>query len=203
MKLDLSNFHTLEGRKKLRVSDNVEITTRMRLECKVFRSGDELDRHLSSTRIDDISHSQESSPVSPFKVNRSGLRLLSISNDQVFSDLRKNTRKTHLTSNSPQVFHILNDIVVDRGPSAYMCQLEVFSGDNHLTTSQADGLVIATPTGSTAYSVKRKLITVECWRILNTPKYLCNPCHSNLSPLSLIPSNASSNIRKIGDTGPR
>lgn len=52
-----------------------------------------------------------------------------------------------------EVFQILNDLVVDRGPSPYISQLEVFGDGRHLTTVQADGLVLATPTGSTAYSV--------------------------------------------------
>ena len=51
------------------------------------------------------------------------------------------------------IFQILNDLVVDRGPSPYMSQLEVFGDGKHLTTVQADGLVVSTPTGSTAYSV--------------------------------------------------
>lgn len=54
-----------------------------------------------------------------------------------------------------QTFHIINDVVVDRGPSAYMSQLELFVDNVHLTTSQADGIVVATPTGSTAYSVSK------------------------------------------------
>ncbi|KAJ3326067.1 hypothetical protein HDU76_013040 [Blyttiomyces sp. JEL0837] len=48
---------------------------------------------------------------------------------------------------------VLNELVVDRGPSPYMSQLELFVDDGHLTTMQADGLVVATPTGSTAYSL--------------------------------------------------
>ncbi|KAJ3166563.1 hypothetical protein HK101_011914 [Irineochytrium annulatum] len=52
-----------------------------------------------------------------------------------------------------ETFHVLNELVVDRGPSPYMSQLELFVDDNHLTTMQADGLVVATPTGSTAYSL--------------------------------------------------
>jgi NAD+ kinase len=50
-------------------------------------------------------------------------------------------------------FQILNDLVLDRGPSPYISNLEVFGDGNYLTTVLADGLVVATPTGSTAYSV--------------------------------------------------
>ncbi|CDH58279.1 atp-nad kinase [Lichtheimia corymbifera JMRC:FSU:9682] len=50
-------------------------------------------------------------------------------------------------------YDVLNEIVVDRGPSAYMSVLELFGDERHLTTVQADGIVIATPTGSTAYSL--------------------------------------------------
>ncbi|KAJ3216608.1 hypothetical protein HDU67_009215 [Dinochytrium kinnereticum] len=52
-----------------------------------------------------------------------------------------------------ETFQIINDLVVDRGPSAFMSQLELYVDDRHLTTVQADGLVVATPTGSTAYSL--------------------------------------------------
>lgn len=52
-----------------------------------------------------------------------------------------------------EVFHVLNEVVIDRGPNPYMTTLQVF-GDGHLlTTSHSDGLIIATPTGSTAYSM--------------------------------------------------
>jgi NAD kinase len=50
-------------------------------------------------------------------------------------------------------FHVLNEVVVDRGPSAYMSQLDLFVDGKPLTAVQADGLVLSTPTGSTAYSV--------------------------------------------------
>ena len=48
---------------------------------------------------------------------------------------------------------VLNDVVIDRGPSAYMTQLEVLVDGEECTVVQADGLLFATPTGSTAYSV--------------------------------------------------
>lgn len=48
---------------------------------------------------------------------------------------------------------ILNDLVVDRGTSSVMTTTELYTDFDHLTTVQADGLVIATPSGSTAYSL--------------------------------------------------
>ncbi|KAI8373563.1 ATP-NAD kinase-like domain-containing protein [Choanephora cucurbitarum] len=50
-------------------------------------------------------------------------------------------------------YQVINDLVVDRGPSPYMSLLELFGDNKHLTTVQADGLAISTPTGSTAYSL--------------------------------------------------
>jgi NAD+ kinase len=46
----------------------------------------------------------------------------------------------------------LNDIVVARGSLARVCRLDVAIDDTHLATFIADGLVVASPTGSTGYS---------------------------------------------------
>lgn len=50
-------------------------------------------------------------------------------------------------------FNVLNEVVIDRGSSPYLAALECFCDDVHLTTVQADGVIFATPTGSTAYSM--------------------------------------------------
>jgi NAD+ kinase len=46
----------------------------------------------------------------------------------------------------------LNDIVVARGSLARVCRLDVSIDETHLATFIADGLVVASPTGSTGYS---------------------------------------------------
>ena len=46
----------------------------------------------------------------------------------------------------------LNDIVVARGALARVCRLDVSIDNVHLATFIADGLVVASPTGSTGYS---------------------------------------------------
>lgn len=50
-------------------------------------------------------------------------------------------------------FEVLNELVIDRGPSPYVSNLELYGDNNLLTVVQADGCIFSTPTGSTAYSL--------------------------------------------------
>mmetsp|Transcript_19254 Transcript_19254/g.56123 ORF Transcript_19254/g.56123 Transcript_19254/m.56123 type:complete len:637 (-) Transcript_19254:13-1923(-) len=50
-------------------------------------------------------------------------------------------------------FCVLNEVAIDRGSSPYLANLECYCDGTHLTTIQADGVIFATPTGSTAYSM--------------------------------------------------
>jgi len=47
----------------------------------------------------------------------------------------------------------LNDVVVTRSERSHLVRLELFIDHTHLTEYNADGLIIATSTGSTAYSL--------------------------------------------------
>jgi NAD+ kinase len=47
----------------------------------------------------------------------------------------------------------MNDVVVNRGPTSGMVELRVDIGDEFIANIRADGLIIASPTGSTAYSL--------------------------------------------------
>jgi NAD+ kinase len=51
-----------------------------------------------------------------------------------------------------RTFVALNDVVIARGALARVVRLEVDIGPSHLATYVADGLVVASPTGSTGYS---------------------------------------------------
>ena len=47
----------------------------------------------------------------------------------------------------------VNDVVVNRGSTASMVELKIDIGDEFVANLRADGLIIASPTGSTAYSL--------------------------------------------------
>eukprot|EP00940_MAST-03C_sp_MAST-3C-sp2_P002298 g2298.t1 len=47
---------------------------------------------------------------------------------------------------------VMNEVLLFRGLSS-MAMMDAFVDGNHLTTIQADGIIVATPTGSTAYSL--------------------------------------------------
>lgn len=51
-----------------------------------------------------------------------------------------------------KVFDVLNEVVVDRGSNPYISKIECFEHDRLITKVQGDGVIVATPTGSTAYS---------------------------------------------------
>ncbi|KAL2339737.1 hypothetical protein Fmac_007677 [Flemingia macrophylla] len=51
-----------------------------------------------------------------------------------------------------KVFDILNEVVVDRGSNPYLSKIECYEHGRLITKVQGDGVIVATPTGSTAYS---------------------------------------------------
>ncbi|XP_041427367.1 NAD kinase isoform X2 [Xenopus laevis] len=49
-------------------------------------------------------------------------------------------------------YQVLNEVVIDRGPSSYLSNVDVFLDGHLITKVQGDGVIVSTPTGSTAYA---------------------------------------------------
>lgn len=47
----------------------------------------------------------------------------------------------------------LNDVVLERGPYTRLISMAIYSNENLISEMRADGIILATPTGSTAYNL--------------------------------------------------
>lgn len=95
-------------------------------------------------------------------------------------------------------YTVLNDAVINKGALARMMMLEVSVNDDRLTTLKADGLILSTPTGSTAYSLSAggPIIepTIHCFVL--TP--ICPHTLSN-RPI-VLPDNATVKVRLVSQS---
>ena len=82
----------------------------------------------------------------------------------------------------------LNDAVIREGPISHVIHLKISSDGRHLTDIAGDGVVIATPTGSTAYSLsaggpvvepvaQTMLVTPICTHNMRFSSYVLSPEH--------------------------
>jgi NAD+ kinase len=75
-------------------------------------------------------------------------------NDRAMHDLRMMLRTTAARKGQAAFSHMaLNDVVFSRTALSRMIELSVSVGDQFVTAVKADGLIVATPTGSTAYNL--------------------------------------------------
>ncbi len=88
---------------------------------------------------------------------------------------------------------VLNDIVINKGALARLAHIDTYINDHALTTYISDGLIIATPTGSTAYSLAAggPVIHPDVSGIIMTP--IC-PFTLTNRPL-IVPDSSTIKIR--------
>jgi NAD+ kinase len=102
-------------------------------------------------------------------------------------------------ANQPFSEHaVLNDIVVTKGPLSRIVEISVAVGDEPVTRVRADGLIIASPTGSTAYNLAAggPIVHPALDAILLTP---IAPHTLSNRPVA-IPASSEVHVRPIMDS---
>ncbi|KAI9818415.1 MAG: NADH kinase pos5 [Pycnora praestabilis] len=89
--------------------------------------------------------------------------------------------------------HAMNEVIIHRGKDPHLAIVEVFVGGRFLTEAVADGMIISTPTGSTAYSLSSggSIIHPLVSSLLLTP--IC-PRSLSFRPL-VLPANTPVTLR--------
>ncbi|PSK60757.1 NAD(+) kinase [Elsinoe australis] len=106
----------------------MRVTMRMRFTCTVYRAA----------------HSTASSSVLPSPASTTNVNGLGLDLTRTPTSQQKIEGETH---------EVLNELVIDRGPTSYISSLDLYANDSLLTRISADGMILSTPTGSTAYSL--------------------------------------------------
>lgn len=122
-------------------------------------------------------------------------RVLAANRKPLYCTLRTRKRCAVLDADGKlrRVHHILNECVVDRGAFPSSVYLELYIDGSFVTAAEADGLIIATPSGSTAYSMSAggSMVAPSVPCTLITP---LSPHSLSFRPL-IIPENADLMIR--------
>jgi len=148
-------------------------------------------------------------PIIGINTGRLGF-LATVQKEQIYFAVEMLLRKEYLVkkrtllsvTTSPEIENLaslnfaLNEVTVSRKNTASMITIETYLDDEYLTSYWADGLIIATPTGSTGYSLScgGPIITPQAKSFVLTP---IAPHNLNARPL-VIPDNISIKFKVSG-----
>ena len=90
-----------------------------------------------------------------------------------------------IEKDSSKEFHALNDIVITRGTLSHLITLNIYINGEYVASTNGDGLIISTPTGSTAYSLSAggPIVSPQLPAIVITP--ICPHSLSNRASIAV------------------
>ncbi len=99
----------------------------------------------------------------------------------------------------PGFDYALNEVGILKAATSSLLNIHAYIGEVYLTTYWADGLVVATPTGSTAYSLSGggPIVSPDCRNIILTP--IC-PHNLSMRPL-VVPNDARIRLKVESRSG--
>ena len=127
--------------------------------------------------------------------------LQAIIGGQVTMESRSMLKARLLRNGEPDDYrHALNDVVISKNAADRLLYLSTRADDDYITTYKADGLILSTPTGSTAYSLSAggPLVHPGLDTILVTP--IC-PFMLSSRPIILPADKTISSIMLADETG--
>ena len=62
--------------------------------------------------------------------------------------MKKDEESGKVTTKPSTNLLVLNEVVIDRGPSPYLSNIDLYLDGKLITSVQGDGLIISTPTGA-------------------------------------------------------
>jgi NAD+ kinase len=99
------------------------------------------------------------------------MQVISLLRDRHFDVEQRALLRLEMEQNPFSFAYALNDACVLKTETASMLKIDAYIGEEYLTTYWADGLIVATPTGSTAYSLSGggPILFPTCEDLILTP----------------------------------
>jgi NAD+ kinase len=127
----------------------------------------------------------------PAEITEEAVEKLRISERMVYE------AKCSLTGD--KVYYAMNEVVIMRGPVSKTIELQLFKNDRPLTRYRSDGVIVSTPSGSTAYSFSAGGPVIEPGLDLSLITPIC--AHSSLNRSIIISGNDRITMLLTGRNG--
>jgi NAD+ kinase len=172
------------------IEKGCQITLRQRLSCRIVRKRLRGAHRAAGDRLSSRTGAFDTPSASPREIDSENDKTREHERDAAVGDGEGDVDESSMTA--------LNEVMVDRGPEGSMVSLDCYCNGVLFTKALADGIIVATPTGSTAYSLSAggSMVHPDVPAICFTP--VC-PHSLSFRPL-LLPDSSTIRIEVASDS---